>query len=450
MCNYFYGEALQPPPEAVDNAKVEQSARTLSRWETSVEAESGAERSPGDYESLQKRQQLFEKLTRVQRSISHGAPLDEVLDAITIGANQLIGDGVVALRLIDEDDPSHCVIVSSCGLREELQVKLRRMPVGRGAGGRAIRENKLVVIHDYASSDAGLEALVNDGLQAAMAAPVHEKGDVVGSLVVASYQQGRVYSEIEQDALTSLARHASLALTDAKAVEALREAQRSKEMFLAMVSHELKSPLTVILGTLHTLRKHHTSVSEEMRAEMLESAYERANELAALVNRVLEGARAELAAAVEEVVLADLIRSSLRGFDQARPLFVADIPEITVRVDPGAVRQVIGILLENAVAHSPVGDRVRIECCVDKENVTVSVINRGCLSEEDKAVLFEPFSRGTGARSRGVGLGLYIASRLASAIGGSLSAESLGERVSFALTFPHKSVGLDAAPVGSG
>ena len=419
---------------------------TLSRRETQVEAESGADDTSRDIESLQKRQKLFEKLTRVQRSISHGSPLDEVLDAITVGANQLIGDGVVALRLIDEDDPSHCVIVSSCGLRDDLQTTLRRMPVGQGAGGRAIRENRLIVIHDYATSEAGLEALVKDGLQAAMAAPVLEKGEVTGSLVVASYQLGRTYSEVEQEALTALAQHASLALTDAKAVEALREAQRSKEMFLAMVSHELKSPLTVILGTLHTLRRHHKSVSEEIRAEMLASAYERANELAALVNRVLEGARAELAAAEEEMVLADLIRTSLRGFDSARPLFVADIPVATVRVDPGAVRQIVGILLENAVSHSPENDQVTIESNVGEE-VTITVINQGSLSEEDRTTLFEPFSRGSGAKSDGVGLGLYIASRLASAIGGSLSAESHEGRVRFALSFPHKSVGADPTPV---
>lgn len=413
-----------------------------------METESG-EDMPRDIESLLKRQKLFEKLTRVQRSISHGSPLDEVLDAITIGASQLIGDGVVALRLIDDDDPSHCVIVSSCGLKDELEVKLRRMPVGQGAGGLSIRENRLVVIHDYAASDAGLEALVQDGLQAAMAAPVLENGEVAGSLVIASYMPGRVYSDIEQEALTALAQHASLALTDAKAIEALREAQRSKEMFLAMVSHELKSPLTVILGTLYTLRRHHKSVSEDIRAEMLNSAYERANELAALVNRVLEGARAELAAAEEEVVLADLVRTSLRGFDSARPLFVADIPESTIMVDPGAVRQVIGILLENAVAHSPKNDKVTIECNVAEGEVTISVINRGSLTEEDQSGLFEPFSRGAGAKSDGVGLGLYIASRLASAIGGSLSAESRDENVCFALTFPHKPVGADPIPVPS-
>ena len=402
-------------------------------------------------ESLLRRQKLFEKLTRVQRSISHGAPLNEVLDAITGGASQLLDDEVVGLRLIDEDDPAQCVIVSSCGLKEDLQGPLHRTPVGRGAGGRAITENRLVIIHDYSASREGLDVLVQDGLQAAMAAPVHENGEVVGSLVVASYQPERKYSEMEQEALVSFAQHASLALTDAKAVEALREAQRSKEMFLAMVSHELKSPLTVILGTLYTLQKHHKAVPEETRSEMLSSAYERANELASLVNRVLEGARAELAVSEEEVMLSDLIRNSLRGFDQACPLSVSDLPDILVVTDTGAIRQLVGILLENAIAHSPEGGQVSLGCEIEGGFICVSVSNLGTLSEEDHATLFEPFSRGSKAQSDGVGLGLYIASRLSSAIGGKLTAESKGGQVSFKLHWPLKTPQEEALdPIESG
>lgn len=388
--------------------------------------------------ALLERQELLERLTRVQRSIPHGAPLAEVLDAVARGAQELLGDGVVCLRLIDEDDPSHCLIASARGLRDELRTALHRMPVGDGAGGRAIAENRLVVIRDYPGSPYAFGVLVDEGLKAAMAAPLHEQGEVVGSLAVASYDPTRDYSEGEEKALVAFAQHASLALTDSRAIEALREAQRSKEMFLATVSHELKSPLTVILGTLHTLRKHHLSVPDDVRDEMLSSAHERANELAALVNRVLEGARAELAATVEEILLSDLIRSSLRGFDHTRSLFVSDIPETTVLVDPGAVRQVIGILLENAFSHSPPEDRVMIESHVVGQAVTISVVNKGAIAEEDLPSLFEPFSRGSRATSNGVGLGLYIASRLASAIGGRLEADSGSGLVRFSLCFPLK------------
>ena len=406
-----------------------------------MEAEPATEQDL-DLERLLQRHNLYEKLSRVQRSISHGAQLEDVLDSITGGASEVFGDEVVALRLIDEDDPSACVIVSSCGLKEHLQEKLHRMPVGQGAGGLAIRRNELVVIQDYSTSPKALEALARDGLTAAMAAPVHETGEVVGSLAVASYEKGRRYSDVEQEALLAFAQHASLALTDARAVEALREAQRSKEMFLAMVSHELKSPLTVILGTLFTLLKHHQSVVKETLTEMLTSAYERAKELSALVNRVLEGARAELAARQEDVLLSDVVKTGLRGFEQARPLKTGDLPHVLIRVDAAAVRQILGILLENAVSHSPPGEAISIGCNLTDSTVELSVTNAGRLPEDvDPESLFVPFSRGAGATSQGVGLGLYIASRLASAIGGKIDVTSADETVTFTLRFPLQAIG---------
>ncbi|MDQ3986661.1 MAG: GAF domain-containing protein [Actinomycetota bacterium] len=387
-------------------------------------------------DTLLQRQKLFEKLTRVQRSISHGAPLQDVLDAITAGASELTGDEVVALRLIDDDNPNYCVIVSSSGVKEHLKEKLKRTPVGQGAGGLAIRSNELVVIDNYEGSALALKELVKDGLKSAMAAPVHENGEPVGSLVVASYREARAYSEIEQEVLLSFAQHASLALVDAKAVEAMREAQRSKDMFLAMVSHELKSPLTVILGTLYTLQKHHQKIPEDARGNMLEAAYERAKELGSLVNRVLEGARAELAASKEDVLLKDLVDTSLQGFDQTCPLEIQDIPQVLVTVDPGAVRQVLGILLENAVSHSPDQTPVSVGGKVEGNDVSIWVANEGTLpSDIDRDSLFSPFSRGTGAASPGVGLGLYIASRLTTAIGGRIDVEADDGRVRFILRF---------------
>ena len=403
-----------------------------------MNATSGADDARPSVDSLLQRQNLYEKLTLVQRSISHGAPLQEVLDAITSGASQLLGDEVVALRQIDDDDPTQCVIVSYKGVKAELAERLRRTPVGEGAGGRAIRENKLIVIADYGSSSDSLAIMARDGLQAAMAAPVHEKGEIAGSLVVASYEPGRSYSDVEQEALMAFAQHVSLALTDAKAMEALREAQRSKEMFLAMVSHELKSPLTVILGTLYTLQKHHTSVDENSRAEMLTSAYERAKELAALVNRVLEGARAELVEAEEDVNLADLVKEAARGFEQSAPLAISETPTVVIKTDPAAIKQIVGILLENAVTHSPDGNEISVDVTLDDPNVVVSVTNAGSLATDDPDALFDPFSRGAEAQSHGVGLGLYIASRLANAVGGKLAAHSSNGSVRFELIFPLK------------
>ena len=174
--------------------------------------------------SLQERQTLLERLFRIQRSISHRAPIEEVLDAITEGAVDLLGDDVVGLRLIDPDEPSMLTMVSSRGMGDDLTRSLGRSPVDHGVGGLAITNRQLIVTHAYAELVHPLEPLVSDGLKSAMGAPVYQDGEPIGSLVVASYDEDRRYGPMEQEMLLAFAEHASLALNDASAVEAMRKA----------------------------------------------------------------------------------------------------------------------------------------------------------------------------------------------------------------------------------
>ncbi len=173
--------------------------------------------------AMQERQALMERLTRIQRSINSRAPLPEVLQAIVDGAAELIGDPIAGLRHIDPTDSDYAVL--SCAVNVEPGSPLgERIRVGEGAGGRAISENQLVVLHDYAGRADALPNWAELKLSAAMGAPVHENGIVVGSLVVASRAPGRRYSEAEQSILLSFAGHVSLALTDATTTQSLRRA----------------------------------------------------------------------------------------------------------------------------------------------------------------------------------------------------------------------------------
>ncbi len=173
-------------------------------------------------EMLQERQALLERLSKIQLSISRRAPLQEVLDAIVAGAGELLGEEVVALRLVDRDDPDYMTMVSYTGLPDDMRRKLRRSRITEGAGGRAILDDRLVVIEDYAHAPFAMEAFAGTALHAAMAAPVHENGRPVGSIVVASNRPDRVYTETEREMLLAFAHHASMALNDAKAVEEMR------------------------------------------------------------------------------------------------------------------------------------------------------------------------------------------------------------------------------------
>src|SRR3954470_6720491 len=166
-----------------------------------------------------RRQTLLERLSRIQRSIVHRAALQDVLDGIVAGAAELLGDEVSVLRLVEPHNPSQMVLAAASGVPSDLMEAIRRGPVGTGVGGRAISENSLMVEEAYADWEGGLDAYRARGLQAAMAAPVHENGVPVGSLTLASFRPGRRYSQTEQDVLLAFAEHASLALTDARNFE---------------------------------------------------------------------------------------------------------------------------------------------------------------------------------------------------------------------------------------
>ncbi len=175
--------------------------------------------------SLRERQTLLERLSRVQRSIATSAALQEVFDSIVAGAAELIGDPVVALRLLDPDNPGKTELVAGIGVDERLLDRIHRSPLGAGVGGRAIEADELVVAEGYAASEIGLASFAAEGLQAAMAAPVRQRGEAAGSLVVATFAAGRTYSDSEREMLTAFAEHAGLALKDARAAaQTIRQA----------------------------------------------------------------------------------------------------------------------------------------------------------------------------------------------------------------------------------
>ena len=204
------------------------SLRMLRTLEAERTAREASERHAGEnarlLSSLQERQELLERLFTIQRSISHRAPITEVLDAITEGAAELLRAEVVGLRLLDPGDPGFLVLASSVGVDPDDARALTRSSVHVGVGGAAITSRHVVVTHDYGGFDQAMPLFVGGGLKVAMAAPVFQDGEPIGSLVVASYEADRRWEAIEQEVLLAFAEHASLALNDASALEAMRKA----------------------------------------------------------------------------------------------------------------------------------------------------------------------------------------------------------------------------------
>jgi diguanylate cyclase (GGDEF)-like protein len=175
--------------------------------------------------SLQERQRLLEQLSNLQRCISHRTPITEVFDAIVAGASELVTGETCALWLVDPNDPSELVMTAALDLDGvEMLRPGTRVPAAMGAAGRAMLEGAVVEIADYQENRARVPELAAAGVASALAAPLHEHGSVIGSIVVSSRTRIPAYGDVEREMLTLFAEQASVALAAARTANTMRQA----------------------------------------------------------------------------------------------------------------------------------------------------------------------------------------------------------------------------------
>jgi len=229
----------------------------------------------------------------------------------------------------------------------------------------------------------------------------------------------------------------------------LQEIDRLKSIFLASMSHELRTPLNSIIGfTGIILQGMSGEVNEEQRKQ-LTMVKNSASHLLSLINDVLdiskiEAGRVELSP--EEFSLDDLVREVVENFSPTvseKGLEVlTEVPEgITLFSDKRRVKQVLMNLVSNAVKFTDQGS-VRIAARVPgDENLEVRVIDTGVgIKKEDMDKLFHPFQQidvSLTKKHGGTGLGLHLTKRLATLMGGDISAKSeYGRGSEFSFTMP--------------
>ncbi|MFQ6026707.1 MAG: ATP-binding protein [Dehalococcoidia bacterium] len=236
----------------------------------------------------------------------------------------------------------------------------------------------------------------------------------------------------------------------------LEEASLAKTQILSTATHELKTPLTSIVGYIDRmlLREDTVGSLSERQRRYLETVQKNAHRLKALVDDLLDISRIE--AGSLQVSLIDLsvpleiedviqsLKTQIRDKDIEVVLEIApDLPDI--KGDRLRFSQVMGNLLSNAVKYSPNHATVTIEAKEHQAYVQVSVSDTGIgMSGEDQAHLFTKFFRADNSSTReqsGTGLGLYITKHLVEAHGGGIWAKSrLGEGTTFALVWPRANV----------
>jgi signal transduction histidine kinase len=235
-----------------------------------------------------------------------------------------------------------------------------------------------------------------------------------------------------------------LAEQEQEVVRRLQEADRMKADLLATVSHELRSPLTTILGVFGILRVRRRRLSPSERDHLVAMGIGQSQRLQRMIEQLLLAARfeqAERGAApfqaarveLDATALLDQAGAEARARHAGRAIAVETNGALPVRVTHDVVVQVLGNLIDNACKYSPDGEPVRLSANREGDQAVLAVEDQGPgIAPTDRERIFERFTqldRQAQRRGGGIGLGLYIARQLArSQDGDLLVAEPRGPR----------------------
>jgi PAS domain S-box-containing protein len=208
-----------------------------------------------------------------------------------------------------------------------------------------------------------------------------------------------------------------------------------KDDFISLVSHELRSPLTVITGAVNTALTEGARLSPEETRQLLKDAALEAESLSNLLGNLLELSRVQanrLVLYAEAISVKKVIQDTVEELRRQSSVhqFIVDIPRKLppVYADPLRLERILYNLIQNAVKYSPQGGKIQVFAKPEKQHLVIGVSDQGIgISLADQAKLFEPFQRLEESRLdgvRGLGLGLLVCRRLVEAHGGQIWVES--------------------------
>lgn len=226
----------------------------------------------------------------------------------------------------------------------------------------------------------------------------------------------------------------------------MEDAIKMEREFVANISHDLKTPITVVLANNSILKDNADSKISE-QAQWIDSTDEAAKEMMKLINEMLTLSSLESSArdvckspvSLSSVVEKAVLQTESLAYDRGISVEDSIQSEITVMAEPEYVSRICNSLLENAFKYEPDGGSVSVALSTVKKKAVLSVKNRGSvISAEDLPHIFERFYRADKSRAshQGHGLGLPIIKQMAEKIGAEVDVSSSVEKgTEFTVTF---------------
>jgi signal transduction histidine kinase len=355
--------------------------------------------------------------------------------------------GVDAAGLFLESD-GHLLAAAACGPLASVE----RLVLGRGdddAIARALRDRAVVLEKDRPRRD---DAPPVDRLRSLLVIPLVERGGAIGALVFGALRPRRFRPNVVAEAplLGALAvgvlRNLTLMGRLQETNERLARMSVIKDQFLANVSHDLRTPLNVIIGFAQLALEDTFGAPPAELRPIIERMLASARQQLALVQDLLDVSRLELngltvkvAPTALEPLLADMefLATSLVGPKPVRVVVERAVADPWVVADPERVRQILTNLLGNAAKFTDHGT-IAIRVAADADRIRIDVADTGIgIPAGELAEIFEPFRQvDDGRAALGAGLGLAIARRLTALMDGALTVTStlhVGSTFSLAL-----------------
>jgi signal transduction histidine kinase len=405
-----------------------------------------ASRMEDGIETLQGSDQLGQLrfLHEVARLATTARTWDELLETVVDGTRDALDADVSSLYLLDRDG-AYLTLAATNGL-DRFQIGRARVPFGEGVTGHVAATQEPLVIPDVKADPRFLWVRGLDQrrfVSSMLSVPLTWHDLTIGVLNVQT-EQTRTFSTADVAQLSAVADllagivEKGRQQSEAEArVEALKAIDEARSELIALVTHELRTPLAVVRAYADLLaeepqlagRESRDIERRQTRAAWHSATLEQIERLDRLVDSILASVRVvpEDAASVSPVDVEALVGEVLHSL---RPLVghhhveVSGSPRLHALADPPRLRQILEHLVENAVKYAPSETTITIEWQLVEGVVQIGISDEGPgIPDEWRERIFEPYARRDTHTARGSGIGLYAAKRLGESMGARLWCE---------------------------
>jgi signal transduction histidine kinase len=371
---------------------------------------------------------------------------DVLLETMARRIADAVGSDLGAVYLVD-DDTGLLRLAAGVGPREALDA-LRRIE-GRPqvfAELVAAAEDGVVEFADIRANATLAVHQIGVAAASCLNVPLRRGDRLVGVLTLAYVERIGRFARRQVALAKGLAHHALIALETARLVRSLEEANRVKSDFVAAVSHDLRTPIHVLVGYAEMLLDGAGGDLASQQRDLVDRMRDRALQFRDLVDGILAVARLDAQRDVTlnaPIRLDHLCASVVRELEDRRVRGVAlrsRARGVTVEIDAPKVRMILRNLVSNALKFTTVGEVV-VTGEVDGDTLRLRVTDSGPgIAPDERAGIFEMFHQGSAGRQAGgsgLGLGLYLVRRLSRVLGGTVQLlEADPGRTIFEVTLP--------------